>query len=145
MESGSLARDTERAMAEENIEVVRRLIDSFNRGDTNALAVVLDRESEWDWSRSIGPDKGIYRGPEEILRFSEEFVAAFAEVRIEIEDLIENGNQLVAAILSVMRGRGGIEVEARNAWAITMDRGKLRRLEMFQTKDEALAAAGLSE
>jgi ketosteroid isomerase-like protein len=129
-------------MSQENIATFRRAIDAFNRGDTQALASMLDSTSEWDWSRSIGPDKAVYRGPEEIIGFWEEFAAAFERIRLEIEDVVEVGGGLVAGMLSVMQGRGGIEVEARNAWLIALRNGKLARLEMFQTMAEALEAAG---
>lgn len=132
-------------MSQRNIETFRRTIDAFNEGDMNALESVLTEESEWDWSRSIGPDNAVYRGPEEITRFWREFVGGFEDIRIEIEDVIDEDDRLVAAMRSVMRGRGGIEVEARNAWLITLRDAKLVRLEMFQTKPEALEAAGLSE
>ncbi len=132
-------------MPEGNVETFRRVIDAFNRQDMETVASVLDGGSEWDWSRSIGRDKAVYRGREAILRFWEEFTGGFEEIRIEIDDVVEEGDRLLATMLSVMRGRGGIEVEARNAWLITLRDGKLARLEMFQTKAEALAAAGLSD
>jgi ketosteroid isomerase-like protein len=132
-------------MSGENVATFRRTVDAFNDGDLEAVASVLDADSEWDWSRSIGPDKAVYRGPEEIVGFWEEFTSGFEDVRITIEQVIGTGDRLVAAVLSVMRGRDGIEVEARNAWLITLAEGKLRRLEMFQTHTEALQAAGLSE
>lgn len=132
-------------MSQDDIETLRRAIDAFNTGNMQAVAALLDADSEWDWSRSIGPDRAVYRGPEEIVRFWEEFAGGFEEIRIEIEDVIEIGDRLVAAMLSVMRGRGGIEVEARNTWLITLRDGRLARLEMFQTQAEALEAAGPPE
>jgi len=132
-------------MSRENVQTFRRAIDAFNDGDMELVASVLDSDSEWDWSRSIGPDRAIYRGPSEIVGFWEEFTSGFDAVRIEIEDIVEAGDQLVAAVLSVMSGRDGIEVEARNAWLVTLRDGRLARLEMFQAKHEALQAAGLGE
>lgn len=132
-------------MSQDNIETFRRTIDAFNRRDMRAVAAVLDADSEWDWSRSIGPDKAVYRGPEEIIGFWEEFTGGFEDVQITIEQVVGKGDRLVAAMLSVMRGRDGIEVEARNAWLITLAGGKLARLEMFQTHPEALEAAELAE
>jgi ketosteroid isomerase-like protein len=130
-------------MSEENVKTLRRAIDAFNQGNMQAVASLLDSDSEWDWSRSIGPDKAIYRGPEAIVGFWEEFTSGFEEIRIEVEDVVEVDDRLVAAVLSVMRGRDGIEVEARNAWLIAIRNGRLSRLEMFQTKAEALQAAGV--
>src|SRR5438034_379019 len=44
-----------------------------------------------------------------------------------------------------MRGRDGIEVQARSAWLITIRDGEQTSLSLYQTKQEALEAAGLSE
>jgi ketosteroid isomerase-like protein len=117
------------------------MIEAFNRGDTDTVAAVLDEESQWDWSRSIGPSAAVYRGPGEIIGFWQEFTGSFEELKLEIEDVAEEGEVLVAGMLSVMKGRGGIEVSARNGWVMTFRGSKLARLEMFQSKAEAMAAA----
>jgi len=44
-----------------------------------------------------------------------------------------------------VRGRDGIEVRARSAWLIRALDGKIASLTMYQTRDEALDAAGSSE
>jgi hypothetical protein len=43
------------------------------------------------------------------------------------------------------RGRDGIEVRARSAWLITIYDGEQTSLTLYQTKQEALEAAGLAE
>ncbi len=128
-------------MVTRNVTTFRRAIDAFNDGDMEALAELLDGDSEWDWSRSIGPDRAVYKGDAEIVGFWREFAGGFEEIRIEIEELVDRGDRLIAAMRSLMRGRGGIEVEARNGWLVTLEAGKLRRLEMFQGMAEARAAA----
>lgn len=132
-------------MSRENVETLRRAINAFNERDLKAAATYLDGDTEWDWSRSIGPDRAVYRGPEQIIHFWEEFADGFEEIHMEVEDVVEEGDRVVATMLSVMRGRDGIEVAARNAWLLTIRDEKLLRLDMFQTRGEALEAAGLSE
>jgi ketosteroid isomerase-like protein len=44
-----------------------------------------------------------------------------------------------------MVGRDGIEVQARTAWIWTLRDGMIVRVCLFQDKQEALRAAGLSE
>ena len=44
-----------------------------------------------------------------------------------------------------MQGRDGIEVQTRSAWLITFRAGQQTSLTLYQTKQEALEAAGLSE
>src|SRR5437870_5485603 len=59
---------------------------------------------------------------------------------IEVEDDV-----VVVANVAYMRGRYGIEVQARSAWLITMRDHKVASFTLYQTKQEALEAAGLSE
>jgi hypothetical protein len=47
--------------------------------------------------------------------------------------------------VAYMRGRDGIEVQARSGWLIMMRDGETTSLTLYQTKQEALEAAGLSE
>ena len=129
------------AQVEQALEALRVAVGAVNRRDFDAAARVLDSESEWDWSRSIGPDRATYKGAREIVGFWRDFADGFESLHMEIEEAFDCGELLVTAMLSTMRGREGIEVQARNAWLIAYRDGKLRRLTMFQTKEEALEAA----
>ena len=48
-------------MSQENVEIVRRIIESNNRGDIDAALVEAAGDFEMDWSNSISPLKGTYR------------------------------------------------------------------------------------
>jgi hypothetical protein len=52
---------------------------------------------------------------------------------------------LITENLAYLRGRDGIEVQARIAWLITIRDGKTTSLTLYQTKGKALEAAGLRE
>ena len=98
------------------------------------------------WSNGRGFDAGVYRGLDEIRAFLQERGSAFEEVRFELVDLMEVEHDLVIAEnVAYLRGRDGIEVEARSAWLITFRDGKQTSLTLYQSKQEALDAAGLSE
>ena len=49
-------------MSQENVEIVRRLIDAQNRDDLAESLRLYSPEAEIDWSRSKGPLRGVYRG-----------------------------------------------------------------------------------
>ena len=57
----SLAQDTAQAMSQENVEVVRLASDAFNRGDIVAAMKDADPEAELDFSRALGPYRGVYQ------------------------------------------------------------------------------------
>ena len=53
---------------------------------------------------------------------------------------------MIAENIAYLRGRDGIDVQARSAWLITIQDGQqTSSLTLYQTKQEALEAAGLSE
>ena len=138
--------DTARAMSEKNVEIVRRGSDTYNGGDIEGALEQWAPDAVWDWSNSRGFDAGVFRGRDEIRAFWHERLAAFEEIRFEIVDLLEVEDDLVIVEnIGYVRGRNGIETQARSAWLITVQDGMQTSLVMYQTKEEALEAAGLAE
>ena len=134
-------------MSEGNVEIVRQVTDAYNRRDLDGIVENWAPDAVVDWSSSRGPDAGVYRGRDEIRAFVQRFLEAWDEVRIELVDdpaEIEN-DLLIAENVTFMRGRDGIEVEARSAWLITFRDGQQASLTLYQSKEEALEAAGLEE
>jgi ketosteroid isomerase-like protein len=138
-------------MPEENVELVRRSYEAFNRGGPQA---VIDEglwspELVWDFSPSGIPGLGVYTGFDEIRRFFEEdwFAAfPFEEWETVVDELIDNGDQVIA--ISRQRGRGGTsgaEAELEQAFIATLRDGVTVRIESYLDKEKALEAAGLSE
>src|SRR3954447_17203519 len=132
-------------MSQENIEVVRRYIDTYNRGDHTTALSLFRSDAEVDWSRDRGPLKGLYRGHREIKTFREAFLSTFDEVQLEAHSFTEVGSEVVVPNTAHMCGRDGIEVIARSTFVYTVENGQITRLRMFQEEAEALEAAGLPE
>ena len=78
------------------METVRTAIDAFNRGDMEAmLKIGYAEEFEYDWSRSMGPNRGIYRGVEGFMEFVNDQWSTFESVTLEAHDFIPRGNHVV--------------------------------------------------
>jgi ketosteroid isomerase-like protein len=130
--------------AEAQIELVRKAIDAFNRRDTDAMIALAPAEGfEYDWTRSIAPNRGIYRGIEGMKEFVEDQWSAFEEVRIEPSEYLARGRHVVvpATVHGRGRGRGGVAVSANSAQVFTFENGRLMRITLYQGREEALAAA----
>jgi ketosteroid isomerase-like protein len=88
----------------------------------------------------------VYRGPEGLKRFLGWLVDEFDDARIEINELIEAGDHVLAEV--TVRGRGkqsGGEV-SWDVWHLwTVQGGKVIHGQGFTNRDEAVEAAGLSE
>src|SRR3954470_18306529 len=134
-------------MSQENVEIVRVTIDLFNAGQIDQALERVSDEFEMDWSNSLGPLKGIYRGRQRVLELWDSFLDAWETVRWEPQEIIDvDGTHVLVINHLQMRGReSGVEVDATGAHLWTITAGKGRRIKLFQTKDEALEAAGLSK
>jgi ketosteroid isomerase-like protein len=134
-------------MSQENVEIVRRSTDAYNRRDVDGMLALWAQDAVLDWSNARSFEAGVYRGHGEIRAFMEEFFASWDEVRIELvygPAEVEDG-LVIAENVTYMRGRDGIEVQARSAWLITIRDGEQTSLTLYQTKPEAVEAAGLRE
>jgi ketosteroid isomerase-like protein len=129
-------------MSQENVEMVRRSTDAYNRRDLDRFLETWAPDAVLDWSHSRGLEAGVYRGHDQIRALVHRFLAAWDDVRIELDDPIElETDLLVVENVTYLRGRDGIETQARSAWLITFSDGRQTSLTLYQTKQEALEAA----
>jgi ketosteroid isomerase-like protein len=134
-------------MSQENVEIVRAAIDSINRRDINQALDAAHEDFEADWSNSIGPLGGVYRGREQVRQLLEAFLEAWDEFRWDTKEIITVDEARVLVVNRV-RGRGrssGVTVDAIGAQLWTITGGKPSSITLYQSKAEALEAAGLSE
>jgi ketosteroid isomerase-like protein len=134
-------------MSQENVEIVRAGFAAYNRRHLDGILENWAPDAVLDWSNSRGLDAGVYRGHDEIRAFMERFLATWGEVRIEIVDgpvEVEDG-VLITENVAYLRGRDGIDVQARSTFLATIRDGEQTSLTLYQTKQEALEAAGLRE
>ena len=134
-------------MSRQNVEVVRRVVDAFNRHDPNLLASYVAEDGEADWSESIAPYRGVYRGPDEWREWLRLRLEAWRNARWEPLELAALDYQRVLLVVRlVAQGRdSGVEVTAPSAIVWTVRAGKILRAKLFQSKAEALEAASLRE
>ena len=125
---------------EAQLETVRAAVDAFNRRDVEAMRALGGDDFVYDWSRSMAPNRGIYRGPEGFIEFAEEQWDMFSELQIEPQELIPRGDHVVVPITVRARGREDIPVSANSAMLYTFEGGRLVRITLYQSREEALAA-----
>ena len=141
-------------MSQENVEVVRGYIDAVNafmRGElsSEAHAESFDPQIELVWhDQRTYPDTPQHlRGASEVIAFAEKFRDDWIDVVQEPLELIEAPDgRVLAFIRQSGRGRQSdvpIDIHFFEAW--TIRDGRVRRLEYFRHRADALEAAGLSE
>lgn len=129
----------------ENVDLVRRAYEAFNDRDLGPLLAMMHPDFELDFSRSVGPEPGMYAGADGMRRLFDTYWDAFEEISIEPEEFIEGSDVVVAIVRAQGRGRGsGIEVDARGPHVWSFREDKIVGFALFQEIDDALEAAGLS-
>ena len=130
-------------MSQERIEIVRAAVSALNRGDWDAALERMASDFEYDLTRTISPLRGVHRR-DRMREVMEEFLGPWESVRYEADDPIAAGDHVVLPFTTHFRGRDGIEVEGRATWVWTFRDRAVIRLSLYQDRDEALEAAGLT-
>lgn len=138
-------------MSEENVALVRGLLDAFARGEHESAFGLYDSEIEWDASGTseATPDlAGVYRGHDGVRTYWRRWLSAWKDLQFEVDDVRGAGDEVVALISNQhMKGRhSGIEVEMPPFGLVfTIHDGKVTRWRSFSDQRSALEAAGFSE
>jgi ketosteroid isomerase-like protein len=131
-------------MSQENVEIARRVFDALNRGDLPRAMKDAATDFTFDFSRSKSFERGVYER-EELPGLKDTFLnGVWESVRWEATEFIEAGGELITPITVHNRGRQGIELQTTVAWLWSFRDGRVARITLFQSRDEALEAAGLS-
>jgi ketosteroid isomerase-like protein len=132
-------------VSQENVEIVRRATEAHQRHDNEAVLSLYDPEVEMalpDFDGSIQ----VYRGPDGVRAWYRELLEAITEFTTTVDEWIDGGNEVIAVLRLAGRGRkSGAPFERREAHVWTVRNGKLWRLRVYGTREEALKAVGLEE
>jgi ketosteroid isomerase-like protein len=131
-------------MSQENVEIVESIYKAFNRRDWDAL--FRDADSDIEFTIQRGPNAGPHRGRDEVQALLEDQGSAFDLWVIEPEEFFERDDLVVAFVKFRVRPKGSsaeFEIRIGNLW--TIREGKILSVRGFPSREDALAAAGLSE
>ena len=133
-------------MSRENVDVLRRGYEAFNRGDFDGMVADFAPEFEFVPTGALPDAEDIYRGPEGWKRFTRWLSDNFDEPRVETREVIGKDDMVVASVTLSGRGKeSGVDVRW-DLWHVwTLRGGKIVRGRAVRTRAEALEAAGLSE
>jgi ketosteroid isomerase-like protein len=132
-------------MSQENVEIVRRAIEVFNRDGPEAATMFFDPEVEWH-DLPEQPDAGVHHGRGGFLEAVEQFAGGLEDLQVAVDEIFAHEDQVVTNHRSAARGGGsGATFEQRGAGVWTLRDGLIARVEWFGTEGEALKAVGLEE
>jgi ketosteroid isomerase-like protein len=131
-------------MSQENTEIVRRIYDAYLSGDFETAFALIDPDVTFDVS--IRPEGKVYQGHEGVAEALRTWTGTWEAFRMELLELIDAGDHVVGVEHHSGRGRGsGLPLSQAYFSVFTFGDGKVARITWFQSRAEALEAAGLPE
>ncbi len=131
-------------MSRENLEIVREIYEAWMSGDWAYDR--LDPEIAMVESQTL-PGAASAFGLEAVQRYMKSFNRYWEEIRFEPQEYIDAGADRVVVVARLVgRGKGsGVPVNRMWAYVWTLRDGRALRMDGYENRAEALAAAGVDE
>jgi ketosteroid isomerase-like protein len=131
-------------MSRENVEIVRRHLEAYLRGDNELALSAYHPEVEFD--ASIRPDGQVFRGRDGVAEAMRTWTGAFEDWKMEVQEIVDAGDRVLLVDRQTGRGKGsGVEVDERTYSVFTLRDGQIVHAKFFLDRGQALEAAGLSD
>jgi ketosteroid isomerase-like protein len=122
------------------IDLVRGVIDALNRGDVDGMLARMHPDFEWR-PLEASPVARVYRGREQVRRYVEDWLGTFESLRLDLEELTEQGDQVLTIVRGHGRGRAsGVQLDSAFCQVWTVRSGAAVAMEEHATREQGLAA-----
>ena len=137
-------------MSQENVELVRRAYEAFNRWAAQPQVApfpesLLHPEVEFH-TYANSPEAGVYRGRDAVISYNQRLFGQFQSTRIELEELLPVGDRVMVVSRQHAVPKAGAEamvVRVIEVW--TIRENMLAERHTFSTREDALEVVGLQE
>jgi ketosteroid isomerase-like protein len=135
-------------MSQENVDVVRTAYEAFAREGLDRFMEHFTDDVEYDVLAGAGDlIHGPCHGKDAVRAYFQDWLDMFDEFWMELTELIDAGG---VTVFTAERYGGrarlsGVETDSANWTVFTIRDGKIASGYEYETRDEALEAAGLSE
>ena len=129
----------------ENLGVVRESWDAWLRGDLQGVLASYAPDVVWDMTHFRDWPERPYLGPEGVRRFLSEWREVWDDFEVGVEQFLEVPDGRVLE-LAWQRGKGrhsGLRMEMEWGQVLTVQDGKIVRVENYEDRGQALEAVGL--
>ena len=133
-------------MAGPNLEVARRLFEAFAARDLAALVALAHADLEFLPVTANLTTGGVpYRGHDGLARYMDDVAGVWPELRLFPEEFRDGeSDECVLVLGRVLARGGGIILDRPTGWVFQMREGKIARLRVYGSHEEAVEAAGVS-
>src|SRR3954453_9921978 len=126
----------------ENLQTARRGFEAFNESRVEGTLPMIHPDFEATTPPSLASEPDTYRGVDGIRRWFDSFDEVMDQIRWDDHRLQQVGDRVVVEFTLRARGKTtGLDFGQDAVMVWSFRDGKAMRIELFQTLDEAMAAA----
>ena len=132
-------------MSQTNVELVKRYVEAWNERDYDVLAALVHDDMEFHGLVEQADRPRVTRSFEEYRRRTELADADLEQFRVGPLELVGAGERV--AMMFEMAGTGRqsrVSIRFTQAAVVTIRDGRIARIEICESRQEALEAAGVS-
>jgi ketosteroid isomerase-like protein len=132
-------------MSQENVEIIRRGFETWEQADLEAHLRLVHEDIVCSRVAPLINPK-TYHGLEGYLEFARDWIAPYDDLRFLPNEYIDAGDRVLVEVPQEGRLAGSNQVVRGTFWFLmTLQDGKLIRMEIYGERDQALEAVGLRE
>jgi ketosteroid isomerase-like protein len=133
-------------MSQENVEIVRRTMEAWNREDMDELIALSHPEVEFA-SIFAGMEGRTYRGYDGLRAYFADMNDTWTEFHRDIEGMKDAGGDQVVVFFHLWgtARASSVPVDEHVTTVFRLREGRVCRMVVYRDRDEALEAAGLRE
>jgi ketosteroid isomerase-like protein len=133
-------------MSQDNVDVIRRLLEAFAEGDVGAVFAASDPDIELEVSDAYFDAPRTFHGHDGMREIFAAQAEVFSPFRLEPKEFVDAGDRVVVmARAGGLARASGVDVMGSFGHLWTLRDGKVVRFKEFKDPREALEAAGLQE
>jgi len=134
--------DYKDGMSHENVDTLLRIYEAFRRRDNDAVLGAYHPEVEWNMEGYVNwPGRRSYRGIEGVREFFRDWLRDFDDFEADALDPLDLGDRVLFTVHDHAIGTGsGVPIERYHAQVWTFRDGKVLKVEVFDSREAALAA-----
>jgi len=132
-------------VSEQNVDLALAAYEWGGQKRDLELGVVFQPDFEWH-TRADLPDAGVRKGHQGVIRLRAEWVEAFDDFHVDVDEVIDAGDYVIAVtrLCGFLRGSDHqLDVSETHVW--TMQGGRAAEVRAYLTRADALKAAGLED
>jgi ketosteroid isomerase-like protein len=130
------------SVSSDNVEIVQQAVEGFNERGVDGILPLIHEEFEATTPPNLASEPDTYRGHDGVRRWFDSFYEVMDEIRWDAHEYRPVGDRVVVSFTLRARGKTtGLDFGQNAVMVWSFRDGMGSRIELFETMEEALAAA----